>query len=86
MAKNLRVRSKIWNKLGEGNMNTCQIHDWLNEETVRGISMNKVVNILAKGPEFEKVGQVKVRSVANTYKVIVWSRTNAGHSDRDNTN
>jgi hypothetical protein len=91
MAKHLRIKHKIWVKLGEGEMNTCQIHDWIENTDRRGISMQKLVNILSKNPkEFRRTGEVKVKSPVNTYKVYVWGRVKYGeldvnHNDRDST-
>lgn len=91
MVKHLRIKRKIWVKLGEGEMNTCQIHDWIRTIERRGLSMQKLVNILSKNPkEFVRTGEVKVRSPANAYKVYVWGRVKYGtldvvHNDRDST-
>ena len=43
MVKHLRIKRKIWVKLGEGEMNTCQIHDWIRTIERRGLSMQKLV-------------------------------------------
>ena len=75
MAKNKIVKALIWDKLGSGNFNTCQIREYVNDKYRYGVGSHALCNILSKTPEFIIVGEEKVASITGSkYKVMIWAR------------
>tara|TARA_R110002167_G_scaffold235136_1_gene440397 strand:+ start:8111 stop:8338 length:228 start_codon:yes stop_codon:yes gene_type:complete len=73
--KHMRAMKMIYDKLGEGEMNTLQIKDYLNINTNMGINSRALGNVLAKNKQFVKVGEERVKSISgSTYKVLIWGR------------
>tara|TARA_Y100001973_G_C5186116_1_gene327942 strand:+ start:1573 stop:1821 length:249 start_codon:yes stop_codon:yes gene_type:complete len=58
--------------LEDGEMNTREIHDWLNERIRMGVTMNWVSNVLAKCGLFDKIGEEKVSGMSTRYSLAIW--------------
>ena len=58
--------------LENGEMNTRQIHDWLNARIRNGVTMNWVGNVMAKCGIFHQVGCERVYGLSGNYQVAVW--------------
>ena len=73
--KYTNMRKMIWNKLGDGTMNTVQIKEFINTNSRHGINAGALGNILSKHPEFEHLGDEKMSGITgSTYKVMIWGR------------
>ena len=58
--------------LENGEMNTRQIHDWLNARIRNGVTMNWVGNVMSKCGIFRQVGCERVYGLSGNYQVAVW--------------
>jgi hypothetical protein len=58
--------------LEDGEMNSIEIHDWLNARIRMGVTMNWVGNILSKCGLFEKTGMQRIGGYSGNYSVAVW--------------
>ena len=58
--------------LEEGEMNSLEIHDWLNARIRNGVTMNWVGNVMAKCGIFHQVGCERVYGLSGNYQVAVW--------------
>ena len=75
MVKNKKIKALIWDMLGTGNYNSCQIRDHVNENWKFGVDSHTLGNILSKTPDFIHVGEEKVASITGSrYKVMIWAR------------
>lgn len=72
---NVKIRALIWDKLGHGNFNTCQIREHINDKYRYGVCSQSLCNILSQTPDFVQVGEEKVASITGSrYKVMIWAR------------
>ena len=70
-----KIRKMIWDKLGEGDMNSLQIKDYINSNHKHGITSNALCNVLSKHPEFKNIGEERTRNLlGSTYMVKIWGR------------
>lgn len=67
--------------LAEGEMNTRECHDWLNERIRMGVTMNWVGNVLAKCGLFDKIGEERVPGLSTNYSLSVWDSRRRGKSE-----
>tara|TARA_R100001163_G_C4958452_1_gene123272 strand:+ start:323 stop:577 length:255 start_codon:yes stop_codon:yes gene_type:complete len=67
--------------LDEGEMNTREIHDWLNARIRMGVTMNWVGNVLAKCGLFDKIGEERVPGLSTNYVLAVWDSRRRGESE-----
>lgn len=64
------LREKI---LEEGEMNSQEIHDWMNARIRMGVTMNWVGNVMTKSGLFEQTGTECVRTITGCrYNIAVW--------------
>ena len=78
MARTKRLREAVRDYLQEnGDCNTVEIFDHLNERFSWGATMNQVGNILAKDCRFSKVGHVRDFFRGGRYMYVYgrWHRT-----------
>lgn len=72
--KNIRMIEEIRKILKGRYLNTMQIQDHLKTKYRNGLSMNRLVNILGKLPEFHATGRVKIpRGTTIPYKMQTWT-------------
>ena len=67
--------------LEEGEMNSLEIHDWMNERIRMGVTMNWVGNVMAKCGLFEKKGMQRVAGMRGNYSVAVWDSRRRNESE-----
>ena len=73
MAKHMRVIKIIAAKQNDGDMNTTQIKEYINDNSRNGIQSHALCNILSKNPIFVKKGEERTRyMVGSSYKVTIW--------------
>lgn len=71
--KNAFKKEKIYNFLKDNiQLSTREIQDLMNNNTKWGITMTELGNILARTPEFEKIGFTDVHNINNRMRVCVW--------------
>ena len=58
--------------LEEGEMNSLEIHDWMNARIRFGVTMNWGSNVMCKCGLFEKIGMQRVAGFSGNYLVAVW--------------
>lgn len=58
--------------LEEGEMNSLEVHDWMNERISRGVTMNWIGNVMSKSGLFQKTGMQRVAGFSGYYHVSVW--------------
>ena len=58
--------------LEEGEMNSLEIHDWMNARIRMGVTMNWIGNIMSKSGLFEKTGMQIVAGLSGNYSVAIW--------------
>ena len=67
--------------LEEGEMNSLEIHDWMNARIRMGVTMNWVGNVMAKCGLFEKKGMQRVAGMSGNYSVAVWDSRRRNESE-----
>ena len=67
--------------LEEGEMNSLEIHDWMNARIRMGVTMNWVGNVMAKCGLFEKKGMQRVAGMSGNYVVAVWDSKRRNESE-----
>ena len=67
--------------LEEGEMNSLEIHDWMNAMIRMGVTMNWVGNVMAKCGLFEKKGMQRVAGMSGNYSVAVWDSRRRNESE-----
>ena len=67
--------------LEDGEMNSLEIHDWMNARIRMGVTMNWVGNIMAKCGLFEKTGMQIVAGFSGNYSVAVWDSRRRNESE-----
>ena len=77
MARTKRIRIEVAKLLYDrGQLNSRQIHDYINEKIHWGATMNQLSNVLSKDKRFEKIpGMARIgRTGKHTamYKVCIW--------------
>ena len=77
-AKKVTLEEKI---LEEGEMNSLEIHDWMNARIRMGVTMNWVGNVMAKCGLFEKKGMQRVAGMSGNYSVAVWDSRRRNESE-----
>jgi hypothetical protein len=58
--------------LEEGEMNSLEIHDWMNARIRMGVTMNWIGNVMSKCGLFEKTGMQIVAGMSGNYSVAIW--------------
>ncbi len=58
--------------LEEGEMNSRQIHDWMNERIRMGVTMNWVTNVMRKCGLFDSTGSEIVGGPSGNYRIMIW--------------
>ena len=58
--------------LEEGEMNSLEIHDWMNARIRMGVTMNWIGNVMSKCGLFEKMGMQIVAGMSGNYSVAIW--------------
>ena len=58
--------------LEEGEMNSLEIHDWMNARIRMGVTMNWIGNVMSKCGLFEKTGMQIVGGMSGNYSVAIW--------------
>ena len=67
------IKQKIYNMLKENiQLNTREIQDLMNKNTRCGVTMQELANILARTPQFERIGDIDVSSLCNRMRVAIW--------------
>jgi len=82
MARTKRLRSDVAKLLyNRGQLNSRQIHDYINQKSKWGATMHQITNVLAKDPKFEKLnGMERVGNAGKydqQYRVCVWQLSDA---------
>ena len=67
--------------LEDGEMNSLEIHDWMNARIRMGVTMNWVGNVMAKCGLFEKKGMQRVAGMSGNYSVAVWDSRRRNESE-----
>ena len=67
--------------LEEGEMNSLEIHEWMNARIRMGVTMNWVGNVMAKCGLFEKKGMQRVAGMSGNYSVAVWDSRRRNESE-----
>ena len=72
--KNVKIITKLKVEMAaRGEMSFTEIKDWTSLNSKYGLTSNQLGNILAKGPDFDKVGMVKRVGLAGTsWQETVW--------------
>ena len=80
-----RIREMVVKMLEEnGEMNTRNIHDRINERMKWGATMNQIGNIMAKDKRFTKLNKMeRVGNMAGNYSVCVWKLSGVGMDDQN---
>lgn len=80
-----RIREMVVKMLEEnGEMNTRNIHDRINERMKWGATMNQIGNIMAKDKRFTKLKKMeRVGNMAGNYSVCVWKLSGVGMDDQN---
>ncbi len=58
--------------MDEGEMNSREIHDWLNARISRGVTMPWVTNMMVKSGYFVKSGSEMIPGMTGNYRISVW--------------
>ncbi len=67
--------------LEEGEMNSRQIHDWMNARISRGVTMPWVTNMLGKSGYFVKTGTEMIGGFTGNYRVTLWDSKRRSQND-----
>jgi hypothetical protein len=67
--------------LEDGEMNSLEIHDWMNARIRMGVTMNWIGNVMAKCGLFEKTGMQIVAGMSGNYSVAIWDSRRREHPD-----
>ena len=80
-----RIREMVVKMLEEnGEMNTRNIHDRINERMKWGATMNQIGNIMAKDKRFTKLNKMeRVGNMTGRYSVCVWKLSGVGMDDQN---
>ena len=80
-----RIREMVVKMLEEnGEMNTRNIHDRINERMKWGATMNQIGNIMAKDKRFTKLNKMeRVGNMTGNYSVCVWKLSGVGMDDQN---
>ena len=71
--KHIKIRDYLEKVLQEGNKNSSELLDMINENFRHGTTSQILGNLLAKDPRFAKVGTEKTAGIlSGHYDVVVW--------------
>ena len=66
-------QEKIYSYLKEHiQLSTREIQDLLNNNNKWGVTMNELGNLLARTPEFEKIGYADINNLNRRMRVCIW--------------